>query len=75
MESMKFEEALARLEALVERMESGELDLEASIAAFEEGIRLSLFCQQELQKAEGRMQRLMEGLNGELVLEDMEDIL
>lgn len=75
MESMKFEEALARLEALVERMESGELDLETSIAAFEEGIKLSLFCQQELQKAESKMQRLIEGLNGELVLEDMEDIL
>lgn len=75
MEGMKFEEALTRLEELVERLESGDLDLEASIAAFEEGIKLSLFCQQQLKKAEGRMQRLTQGLNGELILEDMEDVL
>lgn len=75
MEDLKFEKALASLEEIVEKLESGELDLESSIAVFQEGIKLSLFCQRELQKAEGKIQQLMESLSGELILKDLEDIL
>lgn len=75
MEDLKFEKALAQLEEIVERLESGELDLESSIAAFQEGIKMSLFCQRELQKAEGKVQQLMETLSGDLILKDLEDII
>jgi len=75
MENLKFEQALARLEEIVERLESGELDLEGSITTFQEGIILSRFCQSELQKAEGRIQQLMESLSGEMILQDLEDVL
>lgn len=74
MDKLKFEEAMHRLEELVEKLESGDLDLEASIQTFQEGINLSLFCQKELQNAQGRFQRLVESLNGDLVLSDLEEI-
>lgn len=72
MDKMKFEEALKRLEETVEKLESGELDLESSIKTFQEGITLSLFCQKELEQAQGRIQQLVESLNGELELSDLD---
>ena len=53
-----FEEALNELEALVGRMESGELSLEESLASFERGIALTRHCQQALQNAEQKVQIL-----------------
>ena len=72
MEGLNFESAMARLEEIVEQLESGELSLESSLAIFEEGVRLSLYCQQELEKTDGKEQRLLRKLNGEFALEDME---
>jgi exodeoxyribonuclease VII small subunit len=57
-ESPSFEESLGELEALVERMESGELSLEESLSAFERGIALTRSCQQALQAAEQRVEIL-----------------
>jgi len=54
------ESSLESLEALVERMESGELSLEESLKAFEEGVRLTRQCQQSLQQAEQKVRVLME---------------
>ena len=54
------ETALDNLENLVERMESGELTLEESLKAFEEGVRLSRDCQQALQQAEQKVRILLE---------------
>lgn len=56
-----FETALHALESLVERMESSELPLEESLQLFEQGIQLTRFCQQSLNKAELQVQALMEG--------------
>jgi exodeoxyribonuclease VII small subunit len=72
MEEMKFEDALKRLEDIVEKLESGSLELEESIQLFEEGVKLSLYCQQQLKQAEGRVQRLVKNLNGEFELLDIE---
>lgn len=69
---MKFEEALKTLEAIVEKLESGNLELEESIRLFEQGVELSLYCQQQLQQAEGKIQRLVKNLNGELELLNLE---
>lgn len=63
MEALSFEEALRRLEEIVEVLEGGELGLDASVKLFEEGITLSVLCQQELQKAEGRIQQLVKKLD------------
>lgn len=64
-----FEKALASLEKLVTRMESGNLSLEDSLSAFEEGIALTRQCQQALKQAEQKVQLLMEK-NGQIVTED-----
>lgn len=72
MEGLNFESAMARLEEIVEQLESGQLNLESSLAVFEEGVRLSLYCQQELAKTDGKVQRLLRQLNGEFAVEDME---
>ena len=55
---VNFEKSLAELEALVERMEEGELSLEESLKAFEAGVRLTQQCQQALTQAQQRVQLL-----------------
>ena len=54
-----FEEALEKLSALVEKMESGDLSLEESLKVFEEGIKLSKDCQNALSDAEKKVQALL----------------
>jgi len=56
--ALSFEDALARLTELVEKLESGNLPLEASVAAFEEGVKLSRHCESLLDTAEQRLQVL-----------------
>lgn len=58
-EAMGFEEALKRLTAIVERLESGELSLEQSLSLFEEGTRLSRTSQAQLDAAEKRVEELL----------------
>jgi exodeoxyribonuclease VII small subunit len=55
------EQSLDTLEALVERMESGDLSLEESLKAFEEGVRLTRECQQALRAAEQKVRILLSG--------------
>jgi exodeoxyribonuclease VII small subunit len=59
MDDMKFEEALARLEEIVKKMEDGDLTLEESLDAFEAGIKLSRFCTKKLDEAERRVEILL----------------
>ncbi len=72
MKKLKFEEALKGLEAIVDKLETGELDLEESIKLYEEGIELSLYCQKQLTQAEGKIQRLVKKLDGDIQVVDME---
>lgn len=58
-EPVEFEKTLEELEALVERMESGELSLAESLTAFERGVALTRDCQSVLKDAELRVQTLM----------------
>ena len=57
---VEFEAALEELEALVTRMEEGELPLEEALEQFERGIRLTRNCQQALREAEQKVDLLME---------------
>jgi len=59
-----FEAALAELETLVSRMEDGDLSLEESLDAFENGIKLTRQCQQALQQAELKVQKLSQTEDG-----------
>lgn len=66
-----FEAALKELEGLVRQMESGELGLEESLAAFERGVQLTRQCQTALKNAELRVQALSEsGEREDLELEE-----
>ncbi len=66
-----FESAMEQLETLVSRMESGELSLEESLKAFEKGVQLTRFCQDQLQKAELKVQEL--NSKGEFIHIDQEN--
>ncbi|MFB9888113.1 exodeoxyribonuclease VII small subunit [Balneatrix alpica] len=55
-----FEQSLHELENLVQRLEQGDLSLEESLNAFENGIHLVRECQQTLQEAEQKVQLLLE---------------
>jgi exodeoxyribonuclease VII small subunit len=55
---MSFEKALAELESIVEKLESGEVDLEASIAIYERGEALKKHCEKMLKDAEARIERI-----------------
>ena len=55
-----FEQALADLEAVVERLERGELPLEEAVAQFERGIVLARSCQDALKQAEQKVEILLE---------------
>jgi exodeoxyribonuclease VII small subunit len=58
--TVNFETSLTDLEKLVQSMESGELSLEDSLKAFENGMQLSRDCQRALADAEQKVQLLME---------------
>ena len=51
----RFEDALKRLEGVVERLEEGEIPLEEALRLFEEGVKLSRLCHQRLDEAEKRV--------------------
>lgn len=55
---ISFEQALNQLTGLVEKLESGELPLEESVASFEQGVKLSRRCEALLDQAEQRLQVL-----------------
>jgi len=69
--NLPFEEALKKLEGIVETMESGELPLEALLARFEEGTRLVKICQEKLAEAELKIQQLEKNAAGELKLKPL----
>jgi len=63
---LPYEDAVKRLEILVEEMEAGDLALEILISRFEEGTRLARHCQKKLEEAELRIQQLERNAEGEL---------
>ena len=70
-EQLPFEEALKRLETIVETMESEDLPLEALLARFEEGTQLAKACQAKLADAELKIQKLEKSSAGEMTLKPL----
>lgn len=62
----RFEDTLNELEQLLTNMESGELSLDESLAAFEQGIKLTRSAQKSLEAAQQKVQLLIEDNDGEL---------
>lgn len=67
-QGLPFEEALKRLETIVESMEAEDLPLEALLAKFEEGTKLARLCQTRIAEAEIKIQQLEKQTSGELTL-------
>lgn len=69
---LSFEEALARLEYLVNRLEEGNLPLEESLDLFTEGIKLTKQCNKQLEEAEKQICTLVEDEEGNPVIREEE---
>jgi exodeoxyribonuclease VII small subunit len=65
-EPLAFEEALGRLDETVAALENGQLPLDDALRLYEEGVRLAQRCQQMLDTAELRLQRLRPSPDGDL---------
>lgn len=72
-QKLNFEEAMEKLEKIVEDLESGNLSLEESVKSFEEGIELSRLCKKKLESAENRVKIIVEKAGGEFDLELFEE--
>ena len=68
---LPFEEALKKLETIVETMESGDLPLETLLARYEEGTKLSQICQAKLAEADLKIQQLEKTAIGEMKLKSL----
>ena len=69
--NVPFEEALKKLEAIVDAIESGDLPLEGLLAKYEEGMKLAKVCQEKLAEAELKIQQLEKNASGEITLKPL----
>ncbi|HEU4436598.1 MAG TPA: exodeoxyribonuclease VII small subunit, partial [candidate division Zixibacteria bacterium] len=65
-EPKSFEAALARLEEIAGRLESGETGLEESLVVYQEGMQLSAWCQKKLDEAQKKLKILVRNKGGEV---------
>jgi exodeoxyribonuclease VII small subunit len=72
--NLAFEEALKKLETIVEAMESQDLPLEALLAKYEEGTRLAKMCQDKLSEADLKIQQLEKNASGEMKLKPVQSL-
>jgi len=73
MAEMKFEEAIKKLEKIVQELEDGDLPLDESLERYEEGIRLSKVCAKKLETAKKKVEILLKSEDGTFELEPFED--
>lgn len=69
---LSFEAALAKLETIVDSMESGEVPLAELLAKYEEGSRLLKVCEGRLKEAELKVEKLKKGKDGSAAFEPFE---
>lgn len=69
-DTMSFEAALAELEAIVQQLESGDVELEKSIAIYERGAALKAHCEKKLREAELKVEKIVLDDNGQVKTED-----
>ncbi|MDA3923477.1 MAG: exodeoxyribonuclease VII small subunit [Kiritimatiellae bacterium] len=71
-EKKSFEDSLKRLDKIVQDMESGEMELDAMISAFEEGQRLVKSCSEKLNEVEKKIEKVVKGADGQIATEPFE---
>jgi exodeoxyribonuclease VII small subunit len=62
--TLSFEDALKRLETIVQRLESGDASLDESIALYEEGAKLRSQCEARLKSAQEKIDKIVLGSDG-----------
>ena len=72
LESLSFEQALAELEQIVARLESGQAPLEDSIRLYERGAALKAHCEKRLETARLRVEKIVMGAGGTPAVEPAE---
>jgi exodeoxyribonuclease VII small subunit len=68
-----FKEAIEELEKITDSLESGELELEKSLALFERGVELIKYCQDKLDGAQAKVELLVDSLSGEIEAAALEE--
>lgn len=66
-ENVNFEDNMKQLEQIAGELEKGDLDLDASVKKFEEGMKISKECSEMLERAEKKITMLIKDNNGEMV--------
>lgn len=64
-ETLSFEDSYARLEQVIQQLETGELSLDESVALYEEGMRLAQHCGRHLDKAQFKVTELLAAVSSE----------
>lgn len=70
---MKFEEALKKLERIVQELEDGDLPLDEACGKYEEGIRLSRICAKKLETAKKKVEILLKNEDGSVELKEFDE--
>ena len=70
----KFEVAMEELESIVEQLESGDLSLEDSLAAFEKGVTLVKYCNQKLNEVEKKVEVLVKDKDGKFQFKALDSL-
>jgi len=68
-----FEQAIARLEEIVQALDGGQLPLNESLLLYEEGVKLARLCAAQLTEAKGRLETLVKKPDGSLGLEPLNE--
>jgi len=71
LENLSFEESLAKLQNIVDKLDSGEIDLEKSVELYENGMKLKKICEEKLKKVELQIKKIKIE-NNKVVKEDFE---
>ena len=72
-EPKSFEDAMARLDAIVAELEEDKLPLEEMLARYEEGVTLARFCGDKLEAAEQKVRLIAKKADGNVTLEEFDD--
>jgi exodeoxyribonuclease VII small subunit len=73
MAEMRFEDALKKLEKIVEDLERGNLSLDEALKRYQEGIELSRLCNQRLENAKKKIEVLSKNKKGEFELKPLDE--
>lgn len=71
---LSFEQALANLEEIIQRMESGEAPLDSLVTNYQNGIRMLKFCRKKIESAEMKIRKVQEK-DGELIEKKLDDLV